>query len=703
MTEQNPNEIKADVNSNSKPAARSAQDIAAIFKMKLAATEKMLSHEREKLLMLNMKMKQEEVFNAKVETSLREIQQRITREQREKEIEENRSELKDRVKDIEGKLLAERESWIQILRSQLLQNTPAQTAQTAAVGENLSARLAEMENRWREERERIEKTLFAYQERKEVSREREYTAQLEAELKKQVEQKDALTQEIARIKASLSELEKQGQVISQVTDSVKDLRNAVETLGERKIPTADEIIDRDAVLKDAQEKKFKAISAAIKLKKTVARLRVISITLEEEVRRLTAKNRDIERHSAAQTIKIAKLREDLAASEEKYKTDIAHLTQKLKALPSGDFTGDIEKMSGNYRARMQYLEGNIGSLEAKYGTEISSLIFKLEQKDVEAEELSEKIVKIEREYNAKISELENFGGSNYAAVTELEQKLKSIESKYVQELSELGRRLGEKNVQAREISQRLDDAGADYQTRIGELENLFLNLEARHEEEMLSLRRETEAENAVKIEQEIAKINVEHEAKVEEMRLMLKSQSDAYTARIEEMRLSLSESDGQLREAEQLKQELEHERGKMAVERKLFSQQMSGFISEKNEMSANLENLTRQKGQLDKLLKFFQDKADINSKNASELRSRVQSLENAKKEMETEFSRQKESLQTELEKIVHTENKLKSLLAHETAMSSELKRKLERYEKSAKNLISRVKWVLFGKDDDYDD
>src|ERR1700674_6116749 len=88
------------------------------YDRKLAELEKRLQEEREKLLRANLKSQEEAAAAARVEVSLKELQDRLRRERRDQEQEESRLKLEAKLHEMEGRLAQERAPWVSTLNSQ---------------------------------------------------------------------------------------------------------------------------------------------------------------------------------------------------------------------------------------------------------------------------------------------------------------------------------------------------------------------------------------------------------------------------------------------------------------------------------------------------------------------------------------------------------------------------------------------------------
>ena len=114
----------------------------------IAALSQQLQDEREKLLMQTVRVKEEEAMAAKVEESLKDIQDRLRREKREQELQEALSKSENHIKELESRITSERQTWVETLKSQVNQRE----SQDKELERGFELKLKELERRWHEEK-----------------------------------------------------------------------------------------------------------------------------------------------------------------------------------------------------------------------------------------------------------------------------------------------------------------------------------------------------------------------------------------------------------------------------------------------------------------------------------------------------------------------------------------------------------------------
>lgn len=122
---------------------------------KVGDLEKKLMEEREKVLLASLRSKEEEAVSAKVETSIKDIQDKLRREKKEQELDEARRKAEARVLQMERRLAEERETWVATLKNQMGQRDQI----TQEMETHFSTRLKDLEYRWAQEKSALENII----------------------------------------------------------------------------------------------------------------------------------------------------------------------------------------------------------------------------------------------------------------------------------------------------------------------------------------------------------------------------------------------------------------------------------------------------------------------------------------------------------------------------------------------------------------
>lgn len=350
-----------------------------------------LQQEREKLLLQAMKSKEEESMATKVEDSIRDIQERIRREKRDQETEEMRRKLETKISELEGRLAQERETWVQTLKSQMLQRDDNESE----IDEQFTLKLRDLERRWHEEKLSLSSVLKSKED------------------------------ENARIK---SEFEK--NIFTQKDDYEKRL-SQIET-------------ERDAILRDLREISSKAQEERSVFNKQLeerdrefltvkAQVSMSSVQLREEKQRSEKLTQIIERLSKEKT-------EAVRAAENKekefflLKTQFALYQGKMKN-EQDKFLKEIlfhkerfEKAIRDSELIVKTREEEIRSLRAAWTDKEKDLKNALEKKEAEVavgrSSYEERIKTHQAEFERKLADKD---AAAKAAETTLSARLKEVE------------------------------------------------------------------------------------------------------------------------------------------------------------------------------------------------------------------------------------------------------------------------------------
>jgi chromosome segregation ATPase len=589
------------------------------LRRRLAETEKRLSEEKEKVLMADVRSKQEEAFAAHVEASLKDIQQKMQRDKREKEIEEERAQLREKVRELDNRLIAERESWVQILRTQLQQAPQQKQDAPSPVETAILTRLESLEQKWGG----AEKPQPAQPQAPAPDR----IDRLENELLRAAREKEAVTNELNRIKETFSKLERQSVFLEQISSVVVNLRDTVDRMSRQQSPftlplspqppqfpaqmqaapqsyaeqklkeqlaAADQTAQQqDAVLAKAEQDKLRAINGLMRLKRGLMRMKAVNVALERELR---------------------------ALHEEKTKSDA--LAQ----------------------ANAEQADKLRSTLETKQ-TEIVDLSKAVEEQHSRATTLETELSRIRTDHQTKTAELTQMLSSQSEEFTKRIEELEGLSTSTKEELV------------------KSQAAGAELQQKLEELERAKDAAQAQH---ILQLQNEASAKKA--LEAGLAQANAEMAQTQDNLR---KTETEKKSAQMENLRLSA-----------------EQKRLGDALTKSQSEQAALAFKIFKAENET--KNIAKQKQLLDLMLTQMRAKSEKDQGQIQELQTRYS-------DVETRYSKLQATLSLELEKAARTESELKDLLAQETAVSSELKTRLERYEGMAKSMLQRVRWTLSGK------
>jgi len=223
--------------------ARRMQEEKDKLEKKITDMEKLLSQEKEKALLATLKNQQDEAMSSRVESSLKDIQEKMRRDRRDHEVEEERLALKGKIKEMEMRLSQERETWMQTLKNQMSERE----TQGRDVEGHFINRLQEMERRWLDEKAQWQKEISS---REETIRSLKFAADklrdLEDEyrkisLEKSMTEREAakLRDEVARAEREKASIESYIKMIPEKEREIADLRSEnISLRGREEITTA---------------------------------------------------------------------------------------------------------------------------------------------------------------------------------------------------------------------------------------------------------------------------------------------------------------------------------------------------------------------------------------------------------------------------------------------------------------------------------
>ncbi len=187
------------------PPKAAVQDPSAVkedYERKLGELEKRLMEEREKVLLANLKREEEAATSARVEVSLKELQDKLRRDRRESEAEESRLKLEAKIAEAESRLVQERETWVATLKNQMA----ARETEDKQIESHFGVRLQELERRWLEEKAQWQKLSMSKDEELRTLRTlAEKLRGVDGELQRVVGEKRTMEGRVAELTAERSE------------------------------------------------------------------------------------------------------------------------------------------------------------------------------------------------------------------------------------------------------------------------------------------------------------------------------------------------------------------------------------------------------------------------------------------------------------------------------------------------------------------
>lgn len=323
------------------------------FESKLEALEKKLSDEREKSLLIQLKSQEETVTAAKVELSLKELQDKLKRDRRDQDNEEAKLKLERKSQELESRLAQERETWVSTLKSQL----SSREAQEKEVETHFAVRLQEMERRWLEEKAQWQKTALAKDD--EVRTLRALAEKLrgaDTELAKAVSERKLLDERLAEVLQERAEAVARLQSASEREKESIQLRADL-TLTRQQSALIQERLERDlaALRHSAREREERLLADQERLQRDLGTIRQnLEAQHDANLRRAKAENEaEMFKHkdlAEKSTAELQRLRAVAGALERQGASTRAQLDELRRA------AANWEKTQERYKAEFVVLQ-----------------------------------------------------------------------------------------------------------------------------------------------------------------------------------------------------------------------------------------------------------------------------------------------------------------------------------------------------------
>jgi chromosome segregation ATPase len=503
-----------------------AEEAKSGLEDKIAELEKKLMEEREKVLLAQLRSREEEAVSAKVETSIKEIQDKLRREKKEQELEESRRKAEAKVLQMERRLAEEREAWVSTLKGQLNQRDQI----TEEMESHFATRLKDLEYRWAQEKAGLETAVrdrdaeivrirqeialkgehdkaFWEDRIKTISSDREKSErEMERVSAKYQQEKDQLLFERQNLRDSVSKLE---SALKFVEEQGRVEKAAVKRESEAALEIAKQ---KASAERDALEKQISSLTTQIShhskelvekganieaLKNQVAHLQTqlmhAQAQLAEKDRAIQQLNAQIkdERNTAENLKREIDRRESTAQS---YLREIDDLRRRASALQhdldeSKKIATDLEranqgrryditKVQDEYETRIKVLQNRLDWYDAnvkreyemardKVQTEMETMEAQLKEAQALAEATSaskEQLSQLETERNALREELTDLRAEWKEVQQEMNAQLRAAEEKVKAEQKKVEEIIEGKLAVEQELRQRISQVQAQQDT-----------------------------------------------------------------------------------------------------------------------------------------------------------------------------------------------------------------------------------------------
>ncbi|MFH1283144.1 MAG: hypothetical protein ABII27_05720 [bacterium] len=620
--------------------------------------EEKLQQEKEKVLLASLRSKEEAALATKVEIALKEMQERLRRDRQTQELDDSRRKAEERIKELEQKLVEERETWMQTLKDQLGQKDMHDND----IEDYLAQRVGELEEQWQEEKEAI---LYQLKEKEEllIKQQQEYLLK-EEQLKKHYEsemhqlniksnkQNDELQNGIKQL---IDEKQKIAIQLEEDEKALINVRAQISLIQSQSRLEKDKTISEWQLRFEGEERKHQ------ELKQKNIRIEEELKTLQKRFDELANQNQ-LQITSSQNQVYIVKQefeqqRDEILKkhNEEKevWKQSLLELENKI-----------VKEKEAWERELESYRRAWLREREALLN-EREQLIRKSNNVDEllknQREEMEKKVNEARTQMVIRKSETEK---DNINRIDEIKNEFKLLEKKYWDERDILAEALSTKEKEIESLAKRLNETQALFNNNRERYENEYKNLETKYweEKENSTLRLSEKDDEITQLKRQMSQQGIELKKKMEhEYQLLVDRMEREKTEWSNKVLLEFEQSS--LDKVERMQFELRSVREALLTELNEFEKRMA-------EDSHKWESLLKDKEKEIAVLKtelngVYQEKVHRESmyrgvaQDNSGLRARLESIQQALQIKENELERFRTDIfHTELHKL-KTEMELK--------------------------------------------
>ncbi|KAF0125787.1 MAG: trichohyalin [Elusimicrobia bacterium] len=672
---------------------RAAREEKEKLEKRMLEMEKVVAQEKEKALLATLKSQQDEVLSSKVESSLKDIQDKLRRERRDQEVEEERLTLKSKVKELENRIVQERETWMQTLKGQMLERE----TQSKDVEGHFIFRLQEMERRWLEEKAQWQRTIGQKEDEvRSLKNSSERLTEVQQELRESGMERTLLERESGKLREEISRLERERAAVEGYIKSIPDkerelaqLRAEVAILKMKEEKSSSEyksredklnadidrlqrdigsIADRknsekeqelakardkheaelhslEAKLAEASGEKVRAISELVKLKGFISRVQAVNAALEKERSQMRVEKVQLAQGMAAGMEETKRLKSELENFAARHAGEIEALAaahaaelEKIRRDLAGEITRDYEEKLALARKAAQE---EVSRLQRRYDAETANLQ-KAHQQDLER-------VSSEKQIQAESRAME-LRGTYEAAMADMKANLKArMEADYSEELRKL-----------KDARNRADEEGA---TLRAETQRLAAELRAR-------------------------------EADLQASSAASRGEKDRFEAAMKERLAMLGEEkvriEGAMKAQAAAAEAAEAARRRMEAELEALKVRSTDLARQAAELSGNA-------AEREKELAALKDSFRIENENRARFESEVVFLKQKSQQLEFQVQDLASQLDAERASRAETDAAWGAQLGAREQELAALAAEVEKYRTLEGSLADRLKWAIKGK------
>ena len=681
-----------------KASSDEVEEVRRQLETQMMDLQKQLQEEREKALLQTVRVKEEEALASKVEESLKDIQDRLRREKREQELQENLSKSENQIRELEQRITAERQTWVETLKNQMGQKE----SQDKEIEYTFELRLKELEKRWHEEKmnwaqalknkeeelvrvkreteqamERVnadfeKKTSYLESERESLKRELKDVVEV-----RQDEKNNLLAKIDAREKEFLSLKAQQAMLITQIKqgkDKLEQMNQLFERVRAEKISLTQTM--------DNKEKEYFLMKTQFALYQTRAKSEQEKL-LKEMVMFKESAQKDSQQY----------------AMNFKIKEEELNTIKRSTELRQMELKQEIDKKETEYSSAIKMYDDKLRARE-------NEAINFSARKDEELRAATERWSEVVRSKDKEISESAQKEREMYVSLTKAESRVHELEERsksHIQEISSLKEAMAKKESEFSHASAQKDEdlrrekqsALEKYQLKEQELNRVFSELQDKNirlakSEDMLQelegkiasmgnetvLFKETSAKRENELKEQYSKNEQQYIndiSALEEKASLKDAQAVEISQKYNQVLVEIAKKDEHLKDLEEksrlMAQRLSHEHDNMVKKESEFQQMLS---QKEYEFKKEHDKLQESLSMKEENIKTYQNRERDMQVIAAKEQEKAHELENKLTQIEQSFSREKEN-----NIVLVQENKAKE---------AELNRRLEVYAQKEREM-----------------
>lgn len=667
---------------------RLAEEKARLEK-KIGDMEKLLSAEKEKALLATLKNQQDEALSSRVESSLKDIQDKMRRDRRDHEVEEERLTLKSKIKELENRLAQERETWMGTLKDQMAERE----TQGRDVEGHFIYRLQEMERRWLDEKAQWQKEISTREDAiRSLKSSAEKLRDVEDEYRKISLEKSMAEREISKMRDDLARAEREKasveayiKMIPEKEREIADLRSEnvslrareenyrlegkhrdekniaeigrlqaeIGTLSDRKNTEKNEALrkeqeryeaqlqEKDKTIADISGEKVRAISELMKIKGFVSRVQAINAVLEKERGQLKLEKMQLAQNMASQMEELRRLKAESDGLKAAHQSELEAQAAR--------FTAELEKT----RTEADKARAEILTDQARRNEEKISELNRAHQ---------EELMKVSSEKQAEISKA--------AAAHQAELAKISAERQ------------------------------AEFDAKVSQLR---LKYEASSEEEKAAVRRQLEEVYTTRLQEakaaaavamdSVARLEAENRRLVGETAVFEKTLSD----RAKEFGEAVARSDEEAKRREERAAGFERAAAAAEAARQRLAAECSSLNEKFSSLEARAAEAEAESARLAESLKVQAENLRLEGENRSRFESELLFFKQKVQQMELQAQEAATQLEAAGAATANVQAAAADQMARDNARIAEISAELGKYKAMEVSMAERLKWAIKGK------